>query len=269
MIVAGALLLACAVFSLTLAARRPSRVERLLRAPLARRGVARAMRRAVTLPDGALIAAGLGASGDALVLAKLSTAGAGAIVGCGLALVLGAGPLPIAVAAYAGFILPTVVVERRAAARRRAADRAVVILVERLHALVSSGRPIESAVVTLGERESGSGLVDAVLERARRDYTLGAPLHDALARHASAAGVPRLAELAQRIERARALGRGAVTVLADLRDDLREAERRRSLAAASQVEGKLTLVLTLCYLPALALLVVVPLFLTLLSALSG
>ncbi len=268
MIVAGALLLACAVASLTLALRRPSRVERLLWRQARAGALASATRRALAVRLDTLAAAGLAGWSETLVLVKLTAAGAGLLVGGLVSLALGAGPLPIALSAYAAFVAPTLVVERRASANRREAERATVIVVERLHALVASGRPLESALVSLGDRASGSALVDAILGGARRDYTLGAPLHASLARHARAAGVQRLDDLAERLERSRALGRGAVTMLADLRDDLREAERRRSLAAASQVEGKLTLVLTLCYLPALALLVVVPLFLTLLSGLS-
>ena len=80
-------------------------------------------------------------------------------------------------------------------------------------------------------------------------------------------GIPSLCELASRLDRARELGRGAAPLLGDLRDDLRSAERSRALRAAASVEGKLTLVVTLCYLPALALLVIVPLFVTLLAGL--
>jgi hypothetical protein len=95
------------------------------------------------------------------------------------------------------------------------------------------------------------------------------PLARALATNGRAAGIERLVEVATRIERARELARGALPILQDLRDELRAAERARSLQAASHVDGKLTLVLTLCYLPALALLVIVPLFLTLLAGLFG
>src|SRR6185503_602321 len=104
---------------------------------------------------------------------------------------------------------------------------------------------------------------------ARRDYALGVPLHHALARAGSTSRVSGLTELANRIDRARDLGRGMLPMLQDLRDELRAAERARALEAADRVEGKLTLVLTLCYLPALALLVVIPLFLTLLAGLFG
>ena len=267
MSVTGAALAAVAVSALVLAARAPSRVERLLQA----RGAARrpSLAAVAGVSERTLAAAGMERSGDALAITRLAVCACASLAGCGLALVLGAGPLPIVLCAYGGYVLPPIVVERRAAAARSEGDRATVVVVERLHALVSAGRPIETAVIALAERRSGSALVDRALERTRREHLLGAPLHHALARHARDAGIDGLVALAERLEGARALGRGSATILADVRDDLREAERRRRLADASAVEGKLTLVLTLCYVPALALLVVIPLFLTLLSALSS
>jgi hypothetical protein len=78
-----------------------------------------------------------------------------------------------------------------------------------------------------------------------------------------------LVKLAERLERARELGAGSVSVLEDLREEMRSAARERLVQSAAQVEGKMTLILTLCYLPALALLVVIPLFVTLLAGLFG
>jgi hypothetical protein len=89
----------------------------------------------------------------------------------------------------------------------------------------------------------------------------------ALAHEAVGVGLPGLAAIASDLERARDLGRGALVVLRDHRDRLRAAERARSLDAAGRVEGRLMLVLVLCYLPALMLLVVIPLFLGLLDGL--
>lgn len=264
MIVLGGVLAAISASALVLAIRGPSRVERLLAERLRGAGVSTVLRRKI-LPAHAA----LDRPGDEQVLARLIAAGAGALVGCVLALVLGLGLVPIAVCAYAGFVVPTVRAERRTAGRRRSAEQDAVVLVERLYALAASGRPVEAALIALAERARGSGLVDRVLRATRRDYLLGAAMHEAMGAHARGAGVPALVRLAERVERARTLGRGAVTVLADLREETREAERRVRLAEASQVEGKLTLVLTLCYLPALALLVVIPLFLTLLAGLSG
>jgi len=57
-------------------------------------------------------------------------------------------------------------------------------------------------------------------------------------------------------------------VIRERRVALRTVERSRRLEAASQVEGRLMLVLVLCYLPALMALVVIPLFIGLLEGLG-
>ncbi len=203
------------------------------------------------------------------LLAKTTACLAGGLLGCVIAWAVGLGVVPVPPLAYVGWIVPSLVAGRRLARRRHDADRAMVTLVEWLHALVSSGRPIETALVSIAERGSGSELLDSAMRCVRRDYTLGVPLRDALVREGSLRNIVGLTELAARLDRARDLGRGMLPMLADLRDQLRAAERARGLQAASHVEGKLTLVLTLCYLPALALLVMIPLFLTLLAGLFG
>jgi hypothetical protein len=193
----------------------------------------------------------------------------GATIGCVIGWMLELGALPVPIAAYAGLMAATLTNERRASVEHGDAGRATITLVEWLHALVASGRPIETAIAQLDGIGTGSALLDVQLANARRDYALGVPLHQALARAASVSRLGGLSQLADRIDRARDLGRGMLPMLQDLRDELRAAERARALEAAGRVEGKLTLVLTLCYLPALALLVVIPLFLTLLTGLFG
>jgi Flp pilus assembly protein TadB len=170
-------------------------------------------------------------------------------------------------AAYGGFVLPTVLVERATARRRAAADGALVSLIEWTEALVASGRPVETALLAVAAQGLGAPLVDDVLASASRSYALGAPLFPSLAREADRAGLAGLVVMATELERARDLGRGALTVLRDERERLRASERARSLDAAGQVEGKLMLVLVLCYLPALMLLVVIPLFVGILEGL--
>lgn len=244
-----------AAVSVTLAlcgARRTSRVERKLRSVVPAR------------TDGALRV-----TGDEVAVARIACALAAALVGTALAFALGLGVLPIPALVYVGAIAPSIAVDRLRARDRRDIERAVITLVEWLHALVSSGRPVEVAVVSVAGRGTGSAALDVLLERVRRDYTLGVPLADAIARVGAESRARGLTELALRLERARDLGRGALPMLQDLRDELRAAERARALEAASHVEGKLTLILTLCYLPALALLVIIPLFVTLLAGLFG
>ena len=205
---------------------------------------------------------------DALV-ARAVGAIAASLIGCVVGLALGLGVLAVPVSAFAGSAAASAWLDGRATSRRRDAERAIVTIVEWLHALVMSGRPLESAVARTEGVGSGSADLDAALRQACRDYALGVPMHHALARAANERGLRGLALLAERVARARELGRAALPILDDLRDELRAAERARLLERASQVDGKLTLVLTLCYLPALALLVIIPLFMTLLAGLFG
>jgi Flp pilus assembly protein TadB len=210
---------------------------------------------------------GLGWTETDLVRAKIVAALAGAALAAAISLVVPLGPIMVVAAGYAGFILPTVRVDRAAAHRRSDAEHALLTLVEWVEALVATGRPIESAFVAIAERGVGAGLIDGALQDAARSYALGAPLFPALAREAAAFGLPMLSAIASDLERARDLGRGALVVLRDHRDRLRASTLARSLDAAGRVEGRLMLVLVLCYLPALMLLVVIPLFLGLLDGL--
>jgi Flp pilus assembly protein TadB len=214
-----------------------------------------------------LAQSGLGWSEADLIRAKFVTGLTGAAIAAALSLILPIGPFVVVAAGYAGFVVPTLRVDRAAANRRSEAEHSLVTLVEWAEALVASARPVEGAFVAIAERGVGGPLVDDAVAAAARSYALGAPLFPALAREAEAAGLPTLAGLASDLERARDLGRGALVVLRDHRDRLRGSERARSLDAAGRVEGRLMLVLVLCYLPALMLLVVIPLFLGLLDGL--
>jgi tight adherence protein C len=199
----------------------------------------------------------------AKALGLLAGAAAGGLVGT----VIGAGALGALGCAYAGFVLPSLVVERRAGARRRHAEQRMAMLLERLEALACAGRPVESALAAVARVATGSGLLDATLRDAAGAYALGAPLFRSLAVRARSQGLDDLAGFAIELERSRDLGQGSIAVVRDARDAARRKRRAESLEAAAKVEGKLMLTLVLCYLPALFLLVVIPLFLTLLDGL--
>lgn len=265
MILLGAALAALAVAALVLAMRGTSSVERRLEivAPLrdGRQGPWR------SVPAATLLHAGLEIDADRFLAIKIVAGLSAALLASLASLVMSVGPALVILAAYAGFVSPSLVVDRRAAARRAAADRAVTVLVERLEALVVAGRPPETALVLLVRRPTGAELLDRVLRRTAQAHTLGAPLFRTLAAHAREDGLVACAEIAEDLERARDLGTGSVGVIRERRVSLRAAERARSLEAAAQVEGKLMLVLVLCYLPALVLLVVIPLFIGLLDGL--
>jgi Flp pilus assembly protein TadB len=266
--VVGAAAAAAFVVLLILTAAPRSRVAIHLEAlrPTTTRAV-RGMRRLELFAPTTLHASGLGIAIEHVIAAKIALALVGALLGALIGVFVPIGALVVIAAAYGGFILPSIIIERRATLRRNDAERAIGSLVEWMHALVSSGRPVESAIMALARRGTGAQLVDDVLSRVADAYTLGAPLHLSLIRESRALGLGSLTRLAERLERSRELGQGSLTILENMREELRSGARERLLASASQVEGKMTVILTLCYLPALALLVVIPLFVTLLAGL--
>jgi len=257
----GAVCVLLAAVAISSAARRGSLVERRLAL------FAPSVRRAPSwrpVADRDLRQAGLMRSQTELVAAKCLGLVVGVVMGGAI------GSIGLAAAmAYGGFVGPSVAVERRARSRRRAAERALGPLLERIEALGAAGRPIEATVATVVRSPTPSPLLDHALRVAADGYALGAPLYGALGAAARAEGIPALAAMAAALERSRGLGQGSIAIIREARDAARAAERTASIEAAAKVEGKLMLTLVLCYLPALMLLVVIPLFLTLLDGLFG
>ena len=248
------------------ALRRVSDVERRLALVMP---ITRAASRWRPVSDRDLDQSGLPRSQMQIAATKLLGLVAGAAIGGLAGNAIGSGVGAAIAGGYAGFVLPSLTVERRAAARRRDAERAIATLFERLEALAGAGRPVETALLAVARIATGSPLLDATLRGAADAYALGAPLFRSLAARAQAQGLGQLAGFAAELERSRDLGQGSIAVVREARDAARSRRRTRSLEAAAKVEGKLMLTLVLCYLPALLLLVVIPLFLTLLDGLFG
>src|SRR5204862_6794255 len=142
MILIGAACALVSVVGLLLASRRDTVVQRRLAllAPSLRRGP-----RWRPVADRDLRQAGFRGTQSELMAAKLLGLALGAVVGGMAGGIVGAGGLAAAGLAYGGFVSPSIAVERTARARRREAERAVGPLLERLEALVASGRPVETA----------------------------------------------------------------------------------------------------------------------------
>ena len=265
MIVLGTALAAVAAAGIVLSFRPVSAVRRVL--DLIGPPAGRPALRWSGVTDRDVRHAGIALDAAEVTAVKVAGAVVLALVASGTSLVLPLGPAVVLLAGYAGFVLPSLVISHRASSRRAEAERALTILVERIEALVAAGRPPETAVALLLSRPSGSALLDAILGRVLSAYMLGAPIFRTLAALARDDGIPALAAMAEELERARDLGAGSIGLIRQRRLAQRAAERARILDAASQVEGKLMLVLVLCYLPALLLLVVIPLFVGLLEGL--
>jgi pilus assembly protein TadC len=213
--------------------------------------------------------AGLARTQTDVALAKTIGLGIGTVIGLAAGSLIGSAVVFGLACGFGGFVAPSLVIDRRAAAARREAERAFGLFVERLEALTTAGRPVDSALAALARLPTGARVLDGTLRRTAGAYALGAPLLRTLAAEARDDALVGLGALAASLERARDRGHGSLAIVRDARDSARAAERADALAAAAAVEGKLMLTLVLCYLPALMLLVVVPLFLTLLDGLFG
>ena len=247
MIELGAVLAALAIVAAAVASARPPAVlVRLERIAASRRDAPAA--RARSLPFGPDAGPRALAAGCVALLAAVSDLAA---LAPGLA--------------YAVFIAPSVAADRRRAADRGEAERSLGIAMEWTDALVGVGQPPERAFAAAARHGTGSRVLDPVIRDACAAAALGAPLFRALGAEARNAGLDQLAALADELDRARDLGRGSRAVVRDARDELRRRERAGAIAAAGKVDLKLLLVLVACYLPALMLTVVVPLFVGLLG----
>lgn len=191
-----------------------------------------------------------------------------AVTGGALPIVAGV-PFIAPLVAYACYVAPSLARDRGLASDLRRSQRALLGVLEWADALVAAGRPAESALLAIAHRGTGAALLDRVLAAAADAASLGAPLFRSIAAEARVAGLDDLFRLAEELERSRDLGNGSRAVIAGARDRLRAAERSRAVAGASRVDTKLMLVLVLCYLPALMLMVVVPLFVGLLGGMLG
>lgn len=261
----GGVLAAIALAALVLGLRPSSAVDRRLRLIAPTPEADRLPWRQLNNND--LRRAGIPLDQDRFLALRVVSALTAALLGGLASIAVGLGPAPVALAAYGGAIAPTLVAESRARARRSDADRATAAMVEHLEALVAAGRPAETALALLMRRPTGSRLLDATLRRAAEAHLLGAPVFRTLTAHAQEDGLASCATLAQDLDRARGLGAASLSVIRERRRALRSRERIRCIDAASQVEGKLMLILVLCYMPALVALVIVPLFVGLLEGL--
>jgi pilus assembly protein TadC len=231
-----------------------------LRARLARLPIVRDWR---PVDERMLRLAGMNDVGVAdIALLKIGAASLAALVVAGVRLPA----VCIAPAAFAAFVAPSEWIARRARDREAEREAALLPLLERVQALGAAGMPIEHALAEAARTESA---LAAIVREAVARSRLGVPAFDALAEIAARERMPALEDVALELARARRAGRPLLPLLAERREVARLAWRARRLDAASRVDAALSLVLVAAYLPALMLLVVIPLFLGLLRSLEG
>ncbi|TMD60317.1 MAG: hypothetical protein E6I87_06850 [Chloroflexi bacterium] len=183
-----------------------------------------------------------------------------------IALALQLPPICVAPLGFAAFVAPSEWVGRRARSAQESREAGLLPWLEGVLALGAAGMTVEQALSHSAETDTPLGFA---LREAVARSRLGVPPFDALADVAARERLSALAEIALELGGARRSGRPMLPLLAERREIARLASRARRLEAASRVDGALSLVLVGAYLPALLLLVVVPLFLGLLRSLEG
>jgi len=164
-------------------------------------------------------------------------------------------------------LVPYAILRRRARSRRDAITRGLPDALDLLTTSVEAGMAIDAAFAMVVEKMRGPTsetfalyLKQAGLGRARRD---------ALDHIAHRSGVPDLLVLAAAINQGEALGTTMGDVLRRQAADLRVLRRQRAQIRAQRAPVLMTIPMTLCFLPAMGAVIVVPSILNLLDFVGG
>jgi pilus assembly protein TadC len=198
-----------------------------------------------------------------LLTAKLLGGAAGAALVLGLAALAPGALVLLPLFAFAGFVLPSVLVTRRRVARQARMLRELPDLVSLVKAFVGAGIPLEQALHLISAQLGGGpnpALLAAEIRRALSEYGLGLSIEDALHAMAQRTGLAELEMLAAALAQAKRQGAGMERVLRDQETIARMQQRNRALAAASRVSTRLVGVLVMVYLPEFLVLILAPLF---------
>jgi tight adherence protein C len=204
-----------------------------------------------------IVAAGapVGLGPRELIAAKLATmlcgAGAGTVFGT---LAPGRlGPVALAAAPAAAFLLPDWWLRRRAAERARAVRRELPALLDLLRVTVEAGLPPPAAFAAVGERTAG--MLAAEWRTVGRVCALGVPVSEALAGLERRLPLPEVRALVAALDRAGRHGAPLADTLAAQARDARLARRRRIEEEAARAGPKIQLVVALLLVPSVLLLV--------------
>ncbi|MEA2375498.1 MAG: tight adherence protein, partial [Thermoleophilaceae bacterium] len=190
-----------------------------------------------------------------LIAAKLAAtlcgAGAGALLGAAAPGRLG--PVLVAAAPAAGFLMPDWWLRRRAADRARAARRELPALLDLLRVTVEAGLPPAAAFAAVGERSGGT--LAAEWRVVGRECSFGIPLKEALAGLERRLPLAEVRSLVSALDRAGRHGAPLADTLAAQARDARLARARQIAEEAARAGPKIQLVVALLLVPSVLLLV--------------
>lgn len=174
------------------------------------------------------------------------------------------------VSIYGGGLLaaaPYILVWRRAVRRKKQITKDLPFALDLLVTCVEAGVGVEAAFAVVTEKTSGP--ISETFARYLKEVGLGRPRREALMDVARRTGVPDLVRFATSVEQAEEMGVSLGDVLRKQAEDIRVMRRLRAQEAANRAPILMTIPLVLCFLPAMAAVVIVPSILNMLSFVSG
>ena len=197
--------------------------------------------------------AGLGSR--ELVAAKLATAVGGMVAGTALGTAAPGrlGPVVVAAAPVAAFLLPDWWLRRRSRERADAARRELPALLDLLRVTVEAGLPPAAAFAAVGERTSGT--LAAEWRTVGGLCALGVPLREALTGMERRLPLPEVRSLVAALDRAARHGAPLADTLEAQARDARLVRRRQIQEEAARAGPKIQLVVALLLVPSVLLLV--------------
>jgi tight adherence protein C len=163
----------------------------------------------------------------------------------------------LAVALLPAFaLLPYMVLRRRVINRQRAVVRALPDALDLLVTCVEAGMGVDAAFATVVDKTAGP-LAES-LSQYLKQAALGLSRREALRRVSERTGVAEFIGLSAAVSQGEDLGTPVADVLRLQAEDLRLARRERAHAAAQRAPVLMTIPLVVCFMPAMAAVVIVP-----------
>lgn len=153
-------------------------------------------------------------------------------------------------------LLPYMVLRRRVINRQRAIIRALPDALDLLVTCVEAGMGVDAAFATVVDKTAGP-LAES-LSQYLKQAALGLSRREALNRVSERTGVAEFIGLAAAVSQGEDLGTPVADVLRLQAEDLRLARRERAHAAAQRAPVLMTIPLVVCFMPAMAAVVIVP-----------
>ncbi|HKS92208.1 MAG TPA: type II secretion system F family protein [Tepidiformaceae bacterium] len=155
-----------------------------------------------------------------------------------------------------GASMPYMLLRRKAKNRQKAIMLALPNALDLLVTCVEAGIAVDSAFALVTEKMSGP--ISETFATYLRQVGLGRPRREALSYIAHRTGLPDLINLSAAVNQAEELGTTMGDVLRLQAEELRAARRERAQTAAQRAPVLMTIPLTVCFMPAMAAVVVVP-----------